>query len=148
LISNCSFRTEVRQCISWQSRSCCVCELHHEQHQIAPGFIKPAPRRAWWRVRKAARAFPINVFPDDATTDQRMQRGMKPRKPAREFRNGLNDDPLILLKNGRVKLRMAERSTVESIRWRLVSTEKARTRRSVIRRNRTSSSPSAMKRRR
>jgi len=53
-----------------------------------------------------------------------MQRGMKPRKLAHEFRNGPGDDPLILLKNGRVKLRMAERSAVESIRWRLVSTEK------------------------
>lgn len=48
----------------------------------------------------------------------------------------------------RVKLRMAERSAVESIRRRLVSTEKAHTRRSVIQRNRTSSRPSAVKRRR
>jgi len=122
--------------------------LQHKQQQIAPGFIKPAPGHAWCRVRKAARAFPINVFPDDATTDQRMQLGIKPRKLARKFRNRLNDDSLILLKNGRVKLRMAERSAVESIRWRLVSTEKARTRQSRIRRNTTTSSPSDMTRRR
>jgi len=50
-----------------------------------------------------------------------MQRGMKSRKLAREFRNGPDDDPLILLKNGRVKLRMAERSAHATINraWRL-----------------------------
>jgi len=121
LISNCSFRTDVQQCISWQRRRCSVSELHHEQHQIVPGSIKPAPRRAWRCVRKATRAFPINVFLDNVTTDQRMQRGMKPRKLAHEFRNGLDDDSLILLKNGRVKLRMAERSAHAIINraWRL-----------------------------
>ena len=67
-------------------------EIDVHGQAIAPGFIKPAPRHAWCRVRKAARAFPINVFLDDATTDQRMQRGMKPRKLAHEFRNGLDDD--------------------------------------------------------
>ena len=30
---------------------------------------------------------------NDFTIDKRMQRGMKPRKLAHEFRNGLNDDP-------------------------------------------------------
>jgi len=44
---------------------------------------------------------------------------MKPRKLAHEFRNGPGDDFLILLRCGRVKLRMAERSAVETIRWRL-----------------------------
>ncbi|MDA3858782.1 MAG: hypothetical protein PF480_11245 [Roseovarius sp.] len=83
----------IQQPISGQLRSSRISELHNKLQQITPGLVKPAPGCARGCACKAARTFPINISADDVVIDQRMQRGMKPPRLAREFRNGLNDDP-------------------------------------------------------